>query len=103
MTNTNLDRKDTPSPEVGQALDLMRATMDHIVIMVKQLSDPMQESMNDISREMVRLLDMTYEVNDDLCASCRIGLTNKYSECVKPLLKEYEELEIGDRTIPSSD
>lgn len=101
MTSDNLDRKDTLSPEVGQALDLMRSTIDHIVITVKHLS--MQESMDDISREMTRLLDMTYEVNDDLCASCRIGLTNKYSECIEPLMKEYEELEIGDRTISSSD
>lgn len=103
MTNTNLDRKDTPSPEVGQVLDLMRATMDNIVIMAKHLSDLMPEAMDAISQEIVRLLDMMYEVNDDLCVSCRIGLTNKYAECVEPLMKECKELEIGDRIISASD
>ena len=48
-------------------------------------------------------MDAMYEEKERSCISCCEKLTEKYAEDLEPLMKEYEELEFGDRVISASD
>ena len=53
--------------------------------------------------EIGQSLDEMYEEKERSCISCCEKITEKYAEELEPFLKEYEELEIGDRIISASD
>lgn len=57
----------------------------------------------EILLEIVGFLDMMYEEKEQSCISCCEKLTERYAEELEPLMKEYEELERGDRAQPTSD
>ena len=53
--------------------------------------------------EIGQSLDAMYEEKERSCISCCVKITERYVEAMEPLMKEYEELEIGDRIISASD
>lgn len=54
-------------------------------------------------QEIGELIDNMYEKKEQSCISCCEKLTEKYAEELEPLMKEYEELENGDRAQSTSD
>ena len=54
-----------------------------------------------ILQEIRQRLDAMYEETEQSCIRCYVKITEKYVEAVEPLMKEYEELERGDRIISS--
>ena len=70
---------------------------------VEKVLDLLQEAKDHILREIGELVSLMNEAQESLCAPCCIRINNKYSEYIEPLMEKYKELEIGDRTIPSSD
>ena len=53
--------------------------------------------------EISQRLEAMFEEKGRSCISCCEKITEKYAEELEPFLKEYEELEIGDRVISASD
>lgn len=51
--------------------------------------------------EVNQLVDRMYDDKEQSCISCCEKITEKYAEELEPLMKEYEELEFGDRIISS--
>ena len=56
-----------------------------------------------ILQEIRQRLDAMYEETEQSCIPCYVKITEKYVDAVEPLMKEYEELEFGDRVISASD
>ena len=56
----------------------------------------------EILLEIVGFLDMMYEEKEQSCISCCEKLTERYAEELEPLMKEYEELERGNRSLSAS-
>ena len=48
-------------------------------------------------------LDAMYEEKERSCIPCCVKITAEYVDDVEPLMREYEELEFGDRVISTSD
>lgn len=53
--------------------------------------------------EIGQRLEAMYEEKERSCISCCEKITEKYAEELEPFLKEYEELENGDRAQSTSD
>lgn len=53
--------------------------------------------------EISQNLEAMFEEKERSCISCCVKITEKYAEELEPFLKEYEELENGDRAQPTSD
>ena len=53
--------------------------------------------------EIGQRLDAMYEEKERSCIPCCVKITEEYVEAVEPLMKEYEELENGDRAQSTSD
>ena len=56
-----------------------------------------------ILQEVRQRLDAMYEEKERSCIPCCVKITAEYVDDVEPLMREYEELEFGDRVISASD
>lgn len=57
----------------------------------------------DLWWDKTKALESMFEEKERSCISCCEKITEKYAEELEPFLKEYEELENGDRAQPTSD
>lgn len=76
---------------------------DTTLLDAERLLDMIQEAKDHILREIGELVSLMEEAKECLCAPCCVKVTNKYSEYIEPLMKEYEELERANRAQPTPD